>query len=98
MVSTHTNNVGSPGHNPQAFYRVSTISHRIFETKSSFHVKQRTAGEVSLLFFGSSLTALTKCSFLQEGWALGYHSAKFTRFPNISKFPKILSLKSFGNS
>ena len=31
-------------------------------------------------------------------WALGYVSTQTWDFPNISLFPKILSLKSFGNS
>ena len=33
-----------------------------------------------------------------EHWALGYNSIKFWDFPDISWFPKILCLKSFGNS
>ena len=37
-------------------------------------------------------------SFWHEGWALGYHSMEFRHFPDISQFPKILSLKSFANS
>ena len=44
------------------------------------------------------LLVLTKFSFWQQDWALGYHSMKFRHFPNISWFPKILSLKLFANS
>ena len=40
----------------------------------------------------------TKFLFWEEDSALGYNSMKFWDFPNLSKFPKILSLKSFGNS
>ena len=35
---------------------------------------------------------LTKCSFCQEDWALGYDSVNFWDFPDISPFPKILNL------
>ena len=36
-------------------------------------------------------------SFWQEDWELVYHSIKLRHFPDISWFPKILSLKSLGN-
>ena len=49
------------------------------------------------LFFKSFLLVLTKLSFWLGDWALGYHSMMFRQFPGISKFPKILSLKSFGS-
>ena len=39
-----------------------------------------------LIFFGG------------EGWALAYHSMEFGYFPNVSSFPEMLNLKSFGNS
>ena len=45
------------------------MTHIIFETNSSFHVKERTTGKVS---------------FWQEDWALGYHSMEFRHFPDIS--------------
>ena len=48
------------------------------------------------LFFKSVLLILTKFSFWQEDWALGYHFMKFWDFPYISQFPK--SYKSFFNS
>ena len=35
---------------------------------------------------------------LGEDWALGYVCAQVWDFPNISLFPRILSLKLFGNS
>ena len=61
------------------FYNMQpTITHKIFQTNFSFHVK------VSFLFFKSFLRVLTKLSFWQGGWALGYHSLKFRHFPDIS--------------
>ena len=74
------------------------IIHKIFETNSSFHVKQRTTGNVWFLFFKRFLLVLTKFSFWQEEWVLGYHSMKFRHLPDISLFPMILSYKSFDNS
>ena len=38
------------------------IIHKIFETNSSFHVKQRSMGKVQLLFFKRFLLVLTKFS------------------------------------
>ena len=52
----------------------STIIHKIFETNSSFHVKQRTTGKVYFLFFKRFLLVSTKFSFWQADWAVGYHS------------------------
>ena len=37
-----------------------TTIHKIFETNSSFHVKQRSTGKVQFLFFSSFLLVLTK--------------------------------------
>ena len=36
--------------------------------------------------------SINKISFWQGDWALGYHSIKFRQFPDISQFPKIVSL------
>ena len=63
---------------------ISATSNKIFETNSSFHVKRRTTGKVYFLFFKSFLLVLTKFSFWQEDWALGYHSMKCRHFPDIS--------------
>ena len=41
---------------------------------------------------------LPKFNFWKGDWALGYVSTQIWDFPNIFLFPKILSLKSFGNS
>ena len=62
----------------------SAITHKIFETNSSFHVKESSTGKVSVLFFNLFLLVLTKLSFWQEDWALGYQSMKFRHFPDIS--------------
>ena len=39
-----------------------------------------------------SLVSINKLICYQGHWALGYHSIKFRRFPDISQFAKILSL------
>ena len=54
---------------------LSTAIHKILETKSSFNVKQCTAGKVQF-FFGSFLLILTKFSFWGEDSVLGYDSIK----------------------
>ena len=40
--------------------------------------------KVYLLFFKTFLVVLTKLSFWQGEWVLGYHFMKFRHFPNIS--------------
>ena len=50
------------------------------------------------LFFSSFLLVSRKSLFWDEDWTLGYNSREFWDFPDLSKFPKILSLKLFGNS
>ena len=42
---------------------MSTTIHKIFETNSSFYVKQCTTGKVQFLFFSSFLLVLTQFSF-----------------------------------
>ena len=54
-----------------------TTIQKIFETNSSFHMKQRTTGKVHFLFLSSFLLVLTKFSFWEEDWALGHNSNKF---------------------
>ena len=49
----------------------------------SFHVKWRSVGKVSFLFFKSVLLVLTKVSFWQQAWAIGYYSMKFRHFLDI---------------
>ena len=46
--------------------RTPTIIHKIFETNSSFHVKQRTTGNIRFLFFRKFMLVLTKLSFWEE--------------------------------
>ena len=62
----------------------STIIHKIFETNSSFHAKLHSMGKFYFLLFKSILLVLTKFSFWQKDWALGYHSMKFRDFPDLS--------------
>ena len=57
---------------------------------------QREKFNFYFLFF--IFLVLRKLSFWQGNWALGYHSMMFRQIPDISEFPKILSLKSLGNS
>ena len=61
-----------------------TTIHKIFETNSSFHVKYCTTEKFNFCFSKSFLVVLTKFSFWQEDWALGYHSIRFRLFPDIS--------------
>ena len=60
-----------------------TVAEGVFETDSSFHVRWRTGGGAQFLFFRSVLLALTKFSFCEEDWALGYNSMKFLDFLDI---------------
>ena len=54
-----------------------TIIHKVLETNSSFHVKERTTGKVQFLFFRKFLLLLTKFSFWEEDRGLGNNSVKF---------------------
>ena len=54
-----------------------TIIHKVLETNSSFHVKERTTGKVQFLFFRKFLLLLTKLSFWEEDRGLGNNSVKF---------------------
>ena len=64
---------------PQGKFKASIVTtvHRIFETKSSFHVKQRITGKVQFPFFSIFFLVLRKFLFWEEDWALGYNSMKF---------------------
>ena len=50
----------------QIMSTLTTISHKIFETNSSFYVKNRTTGKVQFLFFRRLLLVLTKSSFHEK--------------------------------
>ena len=52
------------------------IIHKIFETNSSFHVKQHPTGKVHILFFKRFLLVLQNPQVQQEYWALAYDSNK----------------------
>ena len=60
------------------------ITHKIFEINCSFHVKQGAAAKVLFLVFKSFLQVLTKLSFWQEDWALGYHCMQLKKYPDTS--------------
>ena len=59
-----------------------TIIHKMFDTNSSFELKQRTVEKVEFLFFRIFL--LKKSSFREENWVLGNNSMKFWDFSDIS--------------
>ena len=60
-----------------------TTTHKIFETNSSFHVKQRKREKFSFCF-KSFLLVGKRFLFWHGDWALGYHSMEFRHFPDIS--------------
>ena len=66
---------------------VSTILVKIYETNFIVSVKQHTTGKVKFQFLISFLLVLTKFSFWEEDWALGYNSMTicdiFLIFPNF---------------
>ena len=53
-----------------------TIIHKLFETNSSFHVKQHPTGKVHILFFKRFLLVLQNPQVQPEYWALAYDSNK----------------------
>ena len=56
-------------------------------------------GSVGLVAaFACSFTAVAGDWFLGGDWALGCVSAQIWDIPNVSLFPRIVSLKSFGTS
>ena len=59
-----------------------TISHKVFETSSSFHVKAHYRKSL-IAIFQKFLLVLKSFSFFQEDRTLAYHSMKFRHFPNI---------------
>ena len=60
-----------------------TMTHKIFETNSSFHVKYCTTGKVQFLSLKRFLLALTKLLFPKVHWQLDYHSMTFRHFLDI---------------
>ena len=66
------------------FYRLTTILVKIYETNFSVSVKERTTGKVQFQSLNSFLLVLTKFSFWEEDWALGYNSVKIWDLLNIS--------------
>ena len=70
---------------------------KIFGTKQKNPVKLDCIRKVWYLLLRAFWLLLPKFNFWKGDWALGYVSTQIWDFPNISLFPKILSLKSFGN-
>ena len=70
-MSTKLGLEGSRGSRNQKIFS-ETISHKIFETNSRFHVKFRITGKVLLLFFGTFLLVSTEFLFWEGQWALGF--------------------------
>ena len=63
---------------------ISTILAKIYETNFSVSVKKHTTGKVQFQFLNSFLLALTKFSFWEEDWALGYNCMKILDLLDIS--------------
>ena len=66
--------------------------------KLKFSCEMGHYGKSSISAFQEFFASIEKKSFWEEYWELGYNSMNFWDFPDISKLPKILRLKSFGNS
>ena len=54
-----------------------TSTDKIYEKISSFHMRMRATGRVQFLFSRRLFLVLTKFSFFEEDWAIGYTSMKF---------------------
>ena len=65
---------------------------KIFDTNCSFHVKKSNTGKVEFLFFSNFLLVLTKCSFCERDWALGYN---FMNVEIFFTFPNLIRPKSY---
>ena len=61
-----------------------TILAKIYERNCSVSVKKYTMGKVQSQFLNSFSLVLTKFSFWEEDWALGYNSVKTWDLLNIS--------------
>ena len=57
---------------------------KTFEKNSSFNVKQHTPGKVQSLFLTSLSIVLTKFTFWEKDWALGYNSMKLWHHSELS--------------
>ena len=80
------------------WFYLSTILGKVFGTKLRNPVKLYRTRKVWYLLFRVFWLLLPKFNFWKGDWVLGYVSTQIWDFPNISLFPKILSVKSFGNS
>ena len=77
--------------------KTETILDKIFQTNFS-NFKLKSSCEIVHYRKSSILQVLAKFTFWEQDWALGYNFRKSWDFRGISQFPKILSLKSSGNS
>ena len=75
-----------------------TIQGKIFGTKKRNPVKLDRTRKVWCLLLRAFWLVSLKFNFWKGDWALGYVSTQIWDFPNISWFPKILSLTSIHNS
>ena len=75
-----------------------TILDKTFGSKQRKSVKLDRSRKVWYLLLCVFRLLLPKFNFWKGDWTLGYVSTQIWDFPNISLFPKILSLKSLSNS
>ena len=82
----------------QKYFFKATILGKIFGTEWRNPVKLDRTRKFWHLLLHVFWLLLPKSNLWKGNWALGYVSAQICDFPNISLFPKILILKSFGNA
>ena len=73
----------------------STITHKISETNSSFHMKQRTKGKSLISVFQDFSSSINKTFILARRLGTRLSFYEFRHFSDVSYYPKILSLRSF---
>ena len=87
-----------PHQNKMFMFIFSAVLGEIFGTKWRNPVKLDRKRNVWYQLLHVFWQLLPKFNLWKEDWALGYVSTQIWDFPNIFLFPKILSLKLFGNS
>ena len=68
----------------------------MLETNPSSYVEHHTRGKFQFLFLGSFLLILTKCSFWEQYWELGYNLMKFYNFSKWLLNVAHINTKIFG--
>ena len=86
------------GKTQTALFPVPTILDNTFGTRWRNPLKLDRTRKVWYLLLPGFWLLLPKVNFWKGDWALGYVSTQIWDVPNISLFPKIVTLKSFGNS